>query len=166
MALPTQYPLPGIIGNESTYNRFGDLCPGEFLTKYTFPENGSYKYPDYQGFLLDTSGKPILANITITPGTLLDRFGSEFGTFMSPIGVPYAQRSLPPTNLNAPVNSTFPANYHVYQVVQSFQVLAGPTAPWFEQMGLSLQFVVPLPVKDLVSGGFIVPVAKVEQDDL
>jgi hypothetical protein len=33
---------------------------------------------------------------------LMDRFGSEYGSFVSPAGAPYMQRALPPSNLDTP----------------------------------------------------------------
>ena len=35
----------------------------------------------------------------------------------------------------------FPANYHVYRVVQTFVAMAGPIEGWFEQPGQGVQFV-------------------------
>lgn len=47
-------------------------------------------------------------NLTLPVGTFLDRFGSEYGAYMSPAGVPYAQRALPPTNLDAAPGAMYP----------------------------------------------------------
>ena len=59
----------------------------------------------------------------------LDRFGSEYGAFLSPAGAPYSQRALPPSNLDTPTSDlSYPYNYHVYEVVQPFTVLSGPIA--------------------------------------
>ena len=38
--------------------------------------------------------------ITLQPGTIIDRYGSDFGTFTSPQGVPYANRALAPGHRN------------------------------------------------------------------
>ncbi|EQL01524.1 hypothetical protein OCS_02757 [Ophiocordyceps sinensis CO18] len=54
------------------------------------------RYPPEDGFKLDACGKPIKHRLTLTPGTLVDRFGAEGGTFVSPCGTPYEKRSLPP----------------------------------------------------------------------
>lgn len=35
-------------------------------------------------------------------GLLVDRFGSEYGNFVSPKAAPYTQRALPPLNLDTP----------------------------------------------------------------
>lgn len=47
-------------------------------------------------------GVPIEGTVLLEKGRLLDRFGSEFGRFVSPEGAPYNQRALPPVNLNTP----------------------------------------------------------------
>jgi hypothetical protein len=44
-------------------------------------------------------GRPIQGNVTLPEETLVDRFGSEWGSFVSPAGAGYAQRALPPSNL-------------------------------------------------------------------
>jgi hypothetical protein len=93
--------------------------------------------------------------MTLQRGTLLDRFGSERGTFMSPAGSPYAQRALPPSNLDSAPGAEFPYNYHVYIVETPFVVVAGPVAPWFGQMGMGTQFQMAKSVKELVDGGWI-----------
>jgi hypothetical protein len=88
------------------YDRFGGLCPGEFLDKWIDEESGWWRYPSENGFLTvgegegeGAAGGPIQGNVTLAEETLLDRFGSEWGTFVSPAGAPYAQRALPPSNL-------------------------------------------------------------------
>ncbi|CAG8436481.1 3940_t:CDS:1, partial [Scutellospora calospora] len=85
-------------------------------------------------------GELILGNISLSIGTKLDRFGSEFGKYLSPIHLPYSQRALPPSNLNILKRKKYPYNYHVYEVIKSFVVLGGPIRGWFEQPGIGMQF--------------------------
>jgi len=152
--LPTVFPLSDIT---HPYQRFGDLCASEFLTTWT--ANGSYVYPPQNGFQLDTAGNPIQGNVTLAVGTLVDRFGSEYGSFMSPAEAPYTQRALPPSNLDtSPSAPDYPFNYHVYNVSQPFIVLAGPIAPWFGQPGEGVQYFTYGNVMSLISGGFLVRV--------
>jgi hypothetical protein len=125
---------------------------------FTNSGTGQYVYPPFSGFQIDTSGKPIMANMTLQPGMQLDRFGSEYGNFMSPGGAPYAQRALPPTNLDAAPGATYPYNYHLYEVARPFVVVAGPIAGWFGQPGLGVQFLMSNSVGTLVEGGFLVRV--------
>ena len=75
---PRVMPMLSFVNN---YDRFGGLTPGEFLQKWTYPENGSYRFPPREGFSLDVEGKPIMGNITLGVGTKVDRFGSERGTY-------------------------------------------------------------------------------------
>ena len=90
------------------YDRFGGLCPGEFINQWFDNEAGWWRYPPQDGFAVaDPEGGPqagrpgrvISGNVTLKEETLLDRFGSEYGSFVSPAGAPYAQRALPPSNL-------------------------------------------------------------------
>lgn len=73
--LPTVLPLLSFIAD---YDRFGGEQPGDWLKHWT-DEKGQFVYPPENGFQLDLAGKPILGNMTIQPGTKLDRFGSESG---------------------------------------------------------------------------------------
>lgn len=81
-------------------------------------------YPPFDGFQLSTSGQPIKADMNLELGILLGRFGSEHGLFVGAAGALYSQRSLPPSNLNAMPNDSFPINYHIYEVARPFVVVA------------------------------------------
>jgi hypothetical protein len=61
------------------------------------------------------------------------------GQFLSPLGTPFAQRALPPTNLNTPAGQPL-ANYHVYCVVKPFAVDTGPITQWFAEPSLGTQY--------------------------
>ncbi|MBV2356001.1 TNT domain-containing protein [Streptomyces sp. J2-1] len=109
-------------------------------------------YPDNNGFVL-RDGRPVQSDKTLQVGTLVDLFGSGRGNFLAPAGTPYAQRAIPPTNLDA-YNTTSPAyNYHLYRVTKSFTVQAGPIRPWFGQPGLGQQYLTTPAVPALVSAG-------------
>ena len=86
--LPRIWPLLSLV---SDYNRFGRLTPGEFLKKWTYPEGsidsstnkpnaGKWHYPEHDGFQLDINNKSMAGDMTLLPGTLVDRFGYESGT--------------------------------------------------------------------------------------
>lgn len=123
--LPTEIPLSSeILG----YDRLGGLCPGAFLQKWWNSTSAGYIYPPQNGFQLNTANQPIDGNQTLAVGTRLDRFGSEYGAFLAPAGAPFSERAIPPSNLNTPADPSYPYNYHVYEVVQSFDVLSGPIA--------------------------------------
>jgi hypothetical protein len=137
-----------------TYARFGDLCPAEYLEKWTDAQ-GQFIYPSQNGFALDIDGNPIMATATLPVGRKLDRFGSEFGNFLAPLGAPYIERSLPPRNLNHAPDGTRPYNYYVYEVLQPLDVVMGPIASWFEQPGLGTQFMTTGRVMDLIAQGYL-----------
>ncbi|KAF9251161.1 hypothetical protein DTO013E5_9950 [Penicillium roqueforti] len=151
--LPRYFPLSNEL---KTYARFGELCPIEFLEKWTVNASDPtayWIYPDSDGFAQTSTNASILGNFTLRVGQKLDRFGSEFGKFLAPLGAPYIERSLPPSNLFAPTNSSFPYNYHVYQVTKEFDVLLGPISPWFEQPGFGSQLLALTSVADLLEEG-------------
>jgi hypothetical protein len=97
--LPTRLPLSTLV---DTYDRFGGLCPGQFLARWTDPTTGYYNYPPESGFQLSITGVPIEGIFEFPVGFMMDRFGSEYGRFVSPAGAPYMQRALPPSNLDTP----------------------------------------------------------------
>lgn len=136
------------------YDRFGGLCPGQFLdTWFNKTGGGWWDYPPQNGFSVDDEGEIIAANLTLQVGNFLDRFGSEYGSFLAPAAAPYLQRSLPPSNLNG--DDKFPYNYHVYSVVKPFKVLAGPIAPWFGQPGQGVQYQTYTNVLTLIADGYL-----------
>ncbi|KAF9203298.1 hypothetical protein BGZ49_006558 [Haplosporangium sp. Z 27] len=153
--LPKLFPLDDIT---HPYNRLGGLTAAEFLAKWTV--NGSYTYPPQNGFQLDVQGKPIQGDMTLLVGTLLDRFGSEYGAYMSPAEAPYPQRALPPSNLNTPADNSYPYNYHVYNVTKEFVVQAGPIAPWFGQPGQGVQYFSTRNIMTLIADGFLEALSK------
>jgi hypothetical protein len=81
-------------------NPFGGLCPTEFLLAWT--TDGHYDYPPHDGFATDAAGNPIVAEFTLLPCMVVDRFGRETDRFLAPAAAPYMQRSLPPSGLDAP----------------------------------------------------------------
>ncbi|KAK9364556.1 hypothetical protein V1509DRAFT_643560 [Lipomyces kononenkoae] len=156
--LPTDFPLDTLV---ATYDRLGGLCPGPFLqTYYNSSGNGSWIYPKCDGYQLDTSNHTINGTMTLSVGMVLDRFGKEGnGTFVSPVGAPYMQRSLPPENLDWPQGLLpYPYNYHLYQVIKPFNVSAGPIAQGFGQPGQGVQYnVAPRDILYLVENEFLRP---------
>lgn len=119
------------------YQRTGGLSPRAFLAKYWKDEDASgpagWKYPPNDGFA-ETNGEVDKHVEVLNVGEDLDRFGSEYGSYLAPAGDPYAKRALPPQNLNTR-EPAYPCDYHRYTVKQSFPVWQGRIAPWFEQPG-------------------------------
>jgi hypothetical protein len=77
----------------------------------------------------------------------VDRYGYEGGTFVSPEGTPYENRSL------APGTETKP--YNVYEVVQPVEVQGGEVAPWFGQPGGGIQYEFSDSIENLVNAGVL-----------
>ncbi|MFD7626802.1 TNT domain-containing protein [Streptomyces sp. NPDC059851] len=162
-----QQPVGPLLGH---YQRTGKLTSAEFLKKYWEgpAATGSWKYPPNDGFA-EVNGTVDKAPEVLEPGERLDRFGSEYGSYLAPAGDPYAKRALPPQNLNTR-DAAFPCDYHVYEVAKPFTVWKGAVAPWFEQPGggrqvkLDPAFLNPGPgqrlnVKWLLDHGYLVPAA-------
>lgn len=141
-ALPTQGQIGVIVHG---YQRFAGLTEQQFLTRYWDPSAfngaGGWRYPPENGFLLNANGQPIEYVVPLGVGQRLDRFGSERGGFLAPLGTPFGQRALPPMSLdNVSYDPAHTCNYHLYAVIKSFKVESGPIAPGFGQMGYGRQY--------------------------
>ncbi|MCD5315858.1 TNT domain-containing protein [Kineosporia babensis] len=136
---PKTLPNSGTVGWElKGYKRTGSLATAEFLAKYYDSTAKSWIYPPQNGYQLREDGTPITWRKKLKVGRELDRFGSEYGGFLSPAGTPYAERAIPPSNLaGTPAEA---CNYKRYRVVKEFDVSAGPIASWFEQRGDGWQY--------------------------
>lgn len=90
----------------------------------------------------DLEQRTIKENQTIPAGTIIDRYGSQWGKYTSPAGVPYEQRALPYIeNPNA---------YHKYEVLKPIDnVTISEIAPAFEQVGGGIQYELPNNIKKL-----------------
>ncbi|GAA2151259.1 hypothetical protein GCM10009760_46430 [Kitasatospora kazusensis] len=136
---PEQLPTRGPVGRELWgYQRTGGLPVQSFLATYYDSAAGSWKYPPSNGYVLLPDGQPLEIQQTLQPGQRIDRFGSEYGSFLAPEGISYGSRSIPPQSLVSTPAAT--CNYHDYQVLKPFTVDAGPIAPWFGQPGYGWQY--------------------------
>ncbi|MER5597191.1 TNT domain-containing protein [Streptomyces sp. NPDC002265] len=150
---PTVLPRTGALGQMLRgYRRTDHVSSYWFLGCYwqTDPQTGKsgWWYPDNNGFVL-RNGKPVEHLTTLRKGRLVDIFGSGFGNFLAPAGTPYAKRAIPPSNLDTYV-AAYPFSYHLYRVVDPFEVHAGPIRPWFGQPGLGLQYFSDLTIPKLI----------------
>jgi hypothetical protein len=150
---PAVLPTAGPVGQELIhYDRLAGLTPQQFIDTYWDPAanggQGGWRYPPANGFLIGPTGEPVEAPMPLRVGQRIDRYGSEFGAFLAPSGVPYAGRAIPPQSLD---NREVPdgCNYHLYLVVREFRVEGGPIAPAFGQRGYGLQYLL---VSGLVPG--------------
>ncbi|MFJ6618796.1 TNT domain-containing protein [Kitasatospora sp. NPDC091335] len=140
---PADLPTTGPVGRQlAGYQRTGGASDQAFLGQYYDPAGnggkGGWIYPPSDGYVTLPDGSPIEFDLTLYPNQNIDRYGSEYGAFLAPEGLPYANRAIPPQSLDG--NPPAACNYHDYKVVKAFTVHAGPIAPWFNQPGWGLQY--------------------------
>ena len=109
-------------------------------SRYYNPD-GSPIWPPNKGF----DGNP--TKITLESGTLIDRYGYDGETFVSPKGVPYTERSLPLGTDKKP--------YTVFEVVKPIEVQAGKIAPWFGEKGGGIQYEFSQKISELLEQGIL-----------
>jgi hypothetical protein len=122
------------------WKRLAGLAPTAYLRRYYDAKAKSWRYPPKGGYELTPLGDPIVGPFTFLQGQLIDRFGSEGGTYLSPQGSPYSGRGIPPESLN-PFPGGRPCNYYRYRVLKPFGTDSGPIAPALGQPGFGLQYV-------------------------
>ncbi|GAA1182034.1 hypothetical protein F4556_005376 [Kitasatospora gansuensis] len=136
---PEQLPSTGPVGRQLWgYQRTGGLTEQQFLDRYYDATTNSWRYPPADGYVTTPDGTPLEIQQTLGTGQRIDRYGSEYGSYLAPEGLPYATRAIPPQSLDS--EPAAPCNYHVYKVLRPFTVDAGPIAPWFGQPGYGWQF--------------------------
>ncbi|WP_214412851.1 TNT domain-containing protein [Sphaerisporangium fuscum] len=140
---PVNLPETGLLGRILRgYAQLGGLSGYQFIDRYWDLTTNSYRFPPDDGFAHAggfPNAKPVLEGYNLEAGTEVDRFGGEGGAFLSPVGTPYSQRAIPPSNLDT-FAPQYPCNYHVYRVARSFAVDVGPIAPAFQQPGGGRQY--------------------------
>ena len=109
--------------------------------KYYNQETGAVIWPENHGFVGKQSSK------VLQPGTRIDRYGSDFGSFVSPEGTPYNMRAVAP--------GTDMMQYSVFEVVKPLTVTAGKAMPWFDEIGGGIQYLLPETVDALLDAGII-----------
>ena len=98
-------------------------------------------YPPNNGF----SGN--LQRVTLDAGTMLQRTGHLYGSYVAPAGTPFQMLSLPYDKIGQATT--------ILQVQQPLQVSAGQVAPWFGQIGGGTQYLLDSPVMQLITTGVI-----------
>ena len=139
---PADLPSAGKVGFELLgYRRTGGMSAAAFLAKYYDPPPTAAPAAGSTRRRTATSSPPadpIEWHQSLVPGQDIDRYGSEYGSFLAPEYLPYAGRAIPPQSLDS--NPAATCNYHDYRVLKPFQVDAGPIAAWFAQPGGGLQY--------------------------
>ncbi len=105
--------------------------------KYYNQVTGEINWPPQDGFV----DSPI--DVILKPGIKIDRYGSDAGFFTSPEGTPYRMRALAP--------GTEAKTYSVFEVVKPIRVKSGKIAPWFDEIGGGVQYLLPDSIEDLIS---------------
>jgi len=83
----------------------------------------------------------------LQPGIMIDRYGHEGGTFVSPAGTPFEMRALPPTTNQTSLNT--------YKVLKPIDAETATVAPAFNQIGLGTQHKLSESVGSLVKSGHL-----------
>ena len=120
----------------------GKIAEGAGKANKWVDEAGNINWPPNRGFISEPE------KMTLKPGTRLDRYGNERGTFVAPEGTPYGMRALPKgTDLNQP--------YNVYEVVKPIDAMGGKASPWFDEPGLGTQYELSQKISDLLKDGYL-----------
>jgi hypothetical protein len=149
-------PPPPLPPDSSLFDGYDPTPPGPDFTN----TDGGLIYPDDS-----LPSKPyavpgtVVDNTEIPQGTVIDRFGYPGGAWLSPDGVPFAERALPPDSASKP--------YYQYVVEDPSKLPPGwrieqsQAAPWFQQPGGGTQYRIIAPdgvrasVQTLVDWGFL-----------
>jgi hypothetical protein len=107
------------------------------LSRQWILPSGAIRWPPDDGFT--AAPTPVV----LTPGMLIDRFGSDGGRFFSPKGAAYAARALPYTCEKLV--------YVTYRVMQPVLAWTGKAAGWFDAPGGATQFETDAPAYLLIS---------------
>ena len=135
--LPDAGPLATVLKG---YDRLAGMTAKGYLRTYYDSAAKSWRYPPQGGYQLTPEGQPVKMQLSLFAGQRIDRFGSEFGGYLSPEGTPFGARGIPPQSLDS---TTAPAtcNYSRYRVLKDVPVYSGPIAPALGQPGFGLQYV-------------------------
>lgn len=153
---PAELPRTGAIGKMlKGYQRLGGLSASAFLKCYWNEGIGGWWYPYPDGWVL-LNGVPLKTTITLKVGQKVDLFGGVYSHYLAPAGTPYAERALPPGNLDT-YDPAYPYGYHLYEVTKPFLVDAGPSRPWFGQPGNGIRYLTGPSIRQLVAAGNLRP---------
>jgi hypothetical protein len=122
------------------YDRHAVHCPHGYLSAFwhLVKDKPRWKFPDHGGFAVmqrEGTSTPIMAEVILPVGTLVDRFGDPGGSYLAPAGTPFKLRAIPMENLSrnlprldkpAPLKPAPPLNYYLYNITRELRVRAGP----------------------------------------
>ena len=121
---------------DARIGRYRETSTGRFVAARNLP------WPDSAGFASSTRQ-------TVSPGTILDRYGSETGRFLGTPGATISQRGM------AQGSEAMP--YTQYRVLKPLEARVGPAAPVpaFGASGGSTQYLPDRTIEQLVQDGFL-----------
>jgi uncharacterized protein YukE len=106
------------------WDPLGGMPWDDFASHFGTPE--TRVWPGYDGFPPGYDPQPV----HLPAGTLIDRFGSEYGRYLAPDGTPFADRALPPESMGG--------DYNRYMVTgealpPGWRIVEGPVEPFYGQ---------------------------------
>jgi hypothetical protein len=106
------------------WDPLGGMSSDDFASHFGTPE--TRVWPGNDGF--PPGYDPQAAHLPA--GTIIDRFGSEFGRYLAPDGTPFGDRVLPPESVGG--------DYNRYMVTgkalpPGWQIVEGPVEPFYGQ---------------------------------
>lgn len=143
------------------FNKVTGVTGKDMLSNYD--RNFNPIYPENEGFatvkrVVQKNGTQIVEEVldkhemTLSPGTIVDRFGSDHGVYTSPYGTPLTNRSLPIGTINE-------RTYSVFRVLKPIKVDAGTIAPYFGEMGGGTQYIFKETIENIIKSGYLERVA-------
>lgn len=136
--------VPGLPASSQPQQAAAPTLP-PYLRQDLYPkwvdDKAQIKWPPQNG----CAGAPV--SETLAVGTLIDRFGSEGGTFFSPKGESFDARAVPYVCSKMA--------YTVYRVDKPLHVMDCKAAPWFNEPGGAEQFQTDDPAFKLRESGAI-----------
>lgn len=123
--------------SDTLYLKYKDVFQNDL---YYNQYSGQINWPTNRGFVADPIPEILL------PGTRVDRYGYNKGTFVAPEGTPYTERALPPgTDDIKP--------YKVFEVAKPVEVQAGNIRPWFGERVGGIQWEFDKSIAELINDG-------------
>lgn len=124
--------------SDSMYIKYKNVYQNEL---YYNQATGEINWPIDNGFA------EYPTDLRLEVGSRIDRYGSDYGTFTSPLGISYEKRALAPGTELKP--------YSEFEVLKTIDVKAGKIAPWFNQRGGGIQYVMPDTIDELIDAVYL-----------
>jgi uncharacterized protein YukE len=106
------------------WDPLGGMSSDDFASHFGTPD--TRVWPGNDGFPAGYEPQPA----HLPAGTIIDRFGSEYGRYLAPDGTPFGDRALPPESVGG--------DYNRYMLTgkalpPGWQILEGPVEPFYSQ---------------------------------